>query len=254
MLMNGAARWNNCLVLFMGAGFLLWLLHEFLCMCGSSPPHCREMATRTTLMGIPTLVQGRHLNFWRLTSVVRRVRARVLFQKRRISGWEGRQSRHYILTMSKICSASKNLVDGRLRKVYYTWTGDDFERCPAGVSNEAVLNYAAYDIHDPPEEYKDRACALRPLEVEVGPGEVLYLPFGWWHEVYAVPYEGLCASVSFMYEPLFVRLQPKHRPVLGPLMFNPKYRPTFEELGLMEDSEEDVPSQTTAANSAVSAG
>ena len=48
---------------------------------------------------------------------------------------------------------SQGLVDGRLRKVYAKWRDGEFVRESEGLSQEAVLNYAAYDIRNPPEEY-----------------------------------------------------------------------------------------------------
>lgn len=135
-----------------------------------------------------------------------------------------------------------HLVDGRLRKAYKTWRGADatFERTSEGISSEAVLNYAAYDIHDPPPQYAERAGKLRRQIVRVHSGEVLYLPFGWWHQVSGVPGEhGLCASASCYFEPFFVRLQPKALTRPGPLLPNPKYRKLCERLGLDDSSDEE---------------
>eukprot|EP00933_Yihiella_yeosuensis_P016307 TRINITY_DN13983_c0_g3_i1.p1 TRINITY_DN13983_c0_g3~~TRINITY_DN13983_c0_g3_i1.p1 ORF type:complete len:274 (-),score=42.63 TRINITY_DN13983_c0_g3_i1:272-1093(-) len=138
------------------------------------------------------------------------------------------------------------LVDGRLRKAYATWCegtagGDSgtFERKAGGLSEETVLNYAVYDIHNPPPEYADKAAKLRKTVVRVKPGEVLYLPFGWWHQVSAVPSsQGLCASAAAFYEPFFVRLQPKHHSQPGPILPNPKYRKLCSRLGLDSDDED----------------
>jgi len=132
------------------------------------------------------------------------------------------------------------LVDGRLRKAYAKWNPEDggFERCESGLSEEAVLNYAAYDIDAPPQEYEERAAKLRRTTVRVRAGEVLYLPFGWWHQVRGVPAEhGLCASAASFYEPFFVRLQPKALTKPGPLLPNPKYRKICARLHL--DSSDD---------------
>lgn len=134
------------------------------------------------------------------------------------------------------------LVDGRLRKAYKTWRGVDvgFERMASGLSSEAVLNYAAYDIHAPTPEYAERAGKLRSQTVRVQAGEVLYLPFGWWHQVSGAPAEhGLCASASCYFEPFFVRLQPKAYTRPGPLIPNPKYRKLCERLGLGDSSDEE---------------
>lgn len=102
------------------------------------------------------------------------------------------------------------------------------------------MNYAAYDIHEPPPEYAERAQKLRPTLARVREGEVLYLPFGWWHQVTGFPAaHGLCASVSSYYEPFFVRLQPKSASKPGPLLPNPKYRELCTRLGLDDDEDED---------------
>eukprot|EP00747_Dinoflagellata_sp_TGD_P031306 gnl/TRDRNA2_/TRDRNA2_135197_c0_seq1.p1 gnl/TRDRNA2_/TRDRNA2_135197_c0~~gnl/TRDRNA2_/TRDRNA2_135197_c0_seq1.p1 ORF type:complete len:410 (+),score=95.91 gnl/TRDRNA2_/TRDRNA2_135197_c0_seq1:48-1277(+) len=136
---------------------------------------------------------------------------------------------------------TSRLVDGRLRKAYLSRREEDgvYERRASGLSDEAVMNYAAYDIHAPPAEYAERAGKLRRTVVRVRAGEVLYLPFGWWHQVTATPAEhGLCASAAFFFEPFFVRLQPKALAKAGPLLPNPKYRELCARLGL-DDSDDD---------------
>jgi jumonji domain-containing protein 7 len=149
---------------------------------------------------------------------------------------------------------ANKLVDGRLRKAYASWCAEDgsFQRAASGISNEAVMNYAAYDIDAPPVEYAERAAKLRRSLVRVRAGEVLYLPFGWWHQVRAVPGEnGLCASAACFYEPFFVRLQPKALTKVGPLLPNPKYRKLCERLHLGDSSDEE---ESEAANSKTSTG
>jgi len=127
---------------------------------------------------------------------------------------------------------TEKLVDGRLRKAFKTWTGAAFSREADGLSKSTVMNYAAYDIHAPLPAYEASAASLRRVHVTVCAGEMLYIPFGWWHEVTSVPCDGLCASFTFIFEPLFVRVQPKHWTKLGPLSINPKYRRTLDDLGL----------------------
>lgn len=137
---------------------------------------------------------------------------------------------------------SSKLVDGRLRKVYASWRQEDgsFERTASGISDEAVLNYAAYNIDSPPPEYVEQASNLRRTTIRVKAGEIFYLPFAWWHEVRAVPAEdGLCASAAFFYDPFFVRLQPKAQTKPGPIVPNPKYRKICERLGLNDSSDEE---------------
>merc|ERR1711865_467315 len=137
---------------------------------------------------------------------------------------------------------SSKLCDGRLRKVYASWCSEDgsFQRVESGISKEAVMNYAAYDIDAPSAEYAERASKLRRTVVRVRAGEILYLPFGWWHQVRAVPDEnGLCASMAYFFDPFFVRLQPKGLTKVGPLLPNPKYRKLCERLHLGDSSDEE---------------
>lgn len=143
---------------------------------------------------------------------------------------------------------SCHLIDGRLRKAYATWDPSGFARTAAGLSEETVINYAAYNIESPPPEYADRASKLRRTVVRVRPGEVLYLPFGWWHQVRAAPAaNGLCASAASFFDPFFVRLQPKALARLGRLVPNPKYRATCERLGLGDSSDDEAPSGPSRA-------
>ncbi|OLQ06196.1 JmjC domain-containing protein 7 [Symbiodinium microadriaticum] len=141
------------------------------------------------------------------------------------------------------------LVHGRLRKAYATWeqtesgkgTPGSFKRTSSGLSSEAVMNYAAYDLDNPPSEYAEQAAKLRRTVVTVRPGEVLYLPFAWWHQVQASPARcGLCASVAAFFAPFFVRLQPRSLSTTGPLLLNPKYRQLCQRLGLDSDSEDEA--------------
>ena len=70
--------------------------------------------------------------------------------------------------------------------------------------------------------------------VTLGPGDLLYLPFGWWHEVHAEPDEargGLCASVSHFYHPYHCRMANPTARTLGPVVLNPRYR----KLGVVHD-------------------
>ena len=72
-----------------------------------------------------------------------------------------------------------------------------------------------------------RPESLPVAAVTLAPGDLLYLPFGWWHEVHGHPNaeEGLSASVSHFYTPYYCRLGGKACTVLGPLMVNPRYCP-----------------------------
>ena len=148
--------------------------------------------------------------------------------------------RHVIMIKSIInpTGDSKKLVDGRVRKAYYKYDSlsESFTRGDGGLSDETVINYPAYDIHNPPDVYRERCGALRRTEVIVRAGEFLYLPFGWWHEVTALPENGFCASCSMFFDPFYVRLQPKCSSKLGVLIPNPAYRGTCELLGIGGDS------------------
>eukprot|EP00913_Durusdinium_trenchii_P026038 g24429.t1 len=109
------------------------------------------------------------------------------------------------------------LADGRLRKAYATWQASEgskgnFERKAEGLSDEAVMNYAVYDVDDPPEEYAELAAQLRKTVVTVRAGEVLYLPFGWWHQVRGRPSpSGLCCSAASFFQPFFAVAVPYKR-------------------------------------------
>jgi hypothetical protein len=70
---------------------------------------------------------------------------------------------------------------------------------------------------------------LPAVAIDVRAGELLYLPFGWWHQVYSQPDcgadgGGLCASVSHSYTPFFCRLGGRATARLGPIGVNPAYR------------------------------
>ena len=69
----------------------------------------------------------------------------------------------------------------------------------------------------------DRPETLPTISVTLAAGDILYLPFGWWHEVHSHPDAakgGLCASVSHFYLPFYCRLADKRTTTLGPLMIH----------------------------------
>uniref|UniRef100_A0A7S2RPG9 JmjC domain-containing protein n=1 Tax=Rhizochromulina marina TaxID=1034831 RepID=A0A7S2RPG9_9STRA len=101
------------------------------------------------------------------------------------------------------------------------------------VTRETVLNYPAFPISKPPLALRDVVSRVPCSEVEVGPGEVLYLPAMWWHEVTAVPNQDCgCASVSYMFHPVFSRSQPQDAARLGQVVRNPVYEEFFLESSL----------------------
>ena len=106
----------------------------------------------------------------------------------------------------------------RLRKAAcrYAHPGE-FSREGGGVLHETVLNYLAVP---------ERPDSLPTIAVTLGPGDLLYLPFGWWHEVHSHPDKergNLSVSISHFYTPFYCRLGGKTCTTLGPLMRNPRY-------------------------------
>ena len=80
-----------------------------------------------------------------------------------------------------------------------------------------ILNYLAVP---------ERPDSLPTIAVTLGPGDLLYLPFGWWHEVHSHPDKergNLSVSISHFYTPFYCRLGGKTCTTLGPLMRNPRY-------------------------------
>ena len=104
----------------------------------------------------------------------------------------------------------------RLRKAANAYTQPDgFAREGGGVLHETVLNYLCVE----------RPASLPTVRVTLQPGDMLYLPFGWWHEVHGEPdaRSGLCASVSHFYHPFFCRLGGKRNTRLGRMVLSPRY-------------------------------
>lgn len=112
----------------------------------------------------------------------------------------------------------------RLRKAARAYTAPDgavegrFEREGGGVMRETVINY----LNTP-----ERPECMPTISVTLEPGDFLYIPFGWWHEVHSLPDEsrgGMCASISHFYHPYYCRLGGRQTTGLGPLIVHPKYR------------------------------
>ena len=104
----------------------------------------------------------------------------------------------------------------RLRKAANAYTPPGgFAREGGGVLHETVLNYLGVE---PP-------ASLPTVRVTLRPGDMLYLPFGWWHEVHGEPdaSSGLCASVSHFYQPFFCRLGGRRNTRLGRMIASPRY-------------------------------
>ena len=117
-------------------------------------------------------------------------------------------------------AAAAHLVQGRLRKANYVYEHPGvFTR--GAPTDETVINYCGADR--PPE--------VPTVSVRLEAGDLLYLPFGWWHEVHAHPDEkkGLCAAVSHFYHPYWCRLGGPTTTELGPMILNPRYHREREE-------------------------
>eukprot|EP00392_Amoebophrya_sp_AT5.2_P017307 g17638.t1 len=79
-------------------------------------------------------------------------------------------------------------------------------------TGEIVRNYATFDVEKPATDgERERAERIREAEVEVvlEPGDLLYIPVGWWHEVEALPApaQELNFSYTSFFHPFFVRLK-----------------------------------------------
>ena len=96
-----------------------------------------------------------------------------------------------------------------------------FSRERGAVSDETVINYLGVD----------RPAEMPTLAVQVCAGDMLYIPFGWWHEVSAEPDEraGICASASHFYHPYYCRLGGPSTTELAPMLTNPRYRHLWPE-------------------------
>jgi len=130
-----------------------------------------------------------------------------------------------------VCTAA--LVQHRLRKAYL---GSRGQRCAEGLSEERVPNYATAD-----------GLPRRPQTVVVRAGDAFYIPFGWWHEVTALPdaTTGMCVSASLNYVPFYMRL--RSRAVDGPLTCNPKYRHLWTRPEVLAAEEDDEGAEDEAA-------
>ena len=76
-------------------------------------------------------------------------------------------------------------------------------------------------------------------EVTLQPGEMLFLPSMWWHEVTAVPNDDNpdgCMSVSHQYHPFYARYQEATACSLGPMLANPLYEEAHAGLEGNSDS------------------
>ena len=103
-----------------------------------------------------------------------------------------------------------------------------FTREGGGVLHETVLNYLG----------RDRPPSMPATAVVLLPGDLLYLPFGWWHEVHAHPdgaRGGLCIGLSHFYHPYYCRVGGKRTATLGPIILSPRYKALDDTLGASDD-------------------
>mmetsp|Transcript_59317 Transcript_59317/g.176173 ORF Transcript_59317/g.176173 Transcript_59317/m.176173 type:complete len:325 (+) Transcript_59317:26-1000(+) len=119
-----------------------------------------------------------------------------------------------------------SLVQGRLRKAARAYDHPGlFSRQRGRVTDETVINYLS--VNRPP--------SMATVSVTLDAGDMLYLPFGWWHEVHGegdANRGGMCASVSHFYHPYHCRLGGPTTTELGAMLVNPKYREVSERLGV----------------------
>lgn len=109
------------------------------------------------------------------------------------------------------------LVHGRLRKAVRVYEHPGvFSRCRGKLTDETVINYLS----------DDRPASMSTTSVTLRAGDMLYLPFGWWHEVHGegdAQRGGICASVSHFYHPYHCRIGGPTTTKLGGMLVNPKY-------------------------------
>ena len=110
------------------------------------------------------------------------------------------------------------------------------------LSDETVINYAAFPIHKPPMAKREIIEKIPRFDATLGPGDVLFLPAMWWHEVTAIPdQQHGCVGVSHQFHPFYARAQGPTACDLGPMLTNPMYEDlhgTLSSASVIDDCSE----------------
>jgi len=95
-----------------------------------------------------------------------------------------------------------------------------------------VINYLPFDLDNPDFDISPLFNRLQRYEVVVEPGEIFYQPYGWWHQVYAIPdpQEGMCVSVSHFYWAFWARPDRREDMRLPKMISNPMYTELCEDM------------------------
>ena len=118
------------------------------------------------------------------------------------------------------------LYEGHIPEARFSVTKSDtnlpYTLKRSGLQESTSLVMSPVDILNPNYERFPNFKSARPMNCTVGPGQMLFLPSYWWHEVQSYPdsTEPLNVAVNFWYEPFFQKEFPCQT---CPLTVNPKY-------------------------------